>query len=82
MLAVRCHSISVCRGGGGEELCQMLFGNREGWRLSYSFSNVCVPYNTSRVFVVKIVQIVEICKAYFYQRCYINISSNISSFLL
>ena len=31
---MRCHSISVCRGGGGEELCQMLFGNREGWRLS------------------------------------------------
>ena len=40
---VRCHSISLCRGGGGEELCQMLFGNREGWRLSvfYIIDIVC-----------------------------------------
>ena len=35
-------SISVCRGGGGEELCQMLFGNREGWRLSVFYYRYCV----------------------------------------
>ena len=44
VLVVRCHSMRVCRVGAGGELCQMLFGNLEGWRLSVFYYRYCVRY--------------------------------------
>ena len=32
----------VCRVGTGGELCQMLFGNLEGWRRSVFYDRYCV----------------------------------------
>ena len=51
----------VCRVGAGGELCQMLFGNLEGWRLSvFLLSILCARLSISWMSCVSV------------ERCFLN----------
>ena len=50
----------VCRVGAGGELCQMLFGNLEGWRLSVFYYRYCARLPISWMSCVSV------------ERCFLN----------